>query len=126
MNQTTSKINSQYSLEYMITQAEGQYLERKGLGENDLRPTKIADELIGMLNASGGLLVFGLADDGEIQDLHSLGEEKLRGYRTLIIDFISPTPNVELEELTLNGGELLFLYHVEPEFERVFSRVDNQ
>ncbi|WP_026709340.1 ATP-binding protein [Flavobacterium frigidarium] len=108
---------------YLHTQKENQYFERKGLGEKDIKPTKIAEELIGMLNADGGVLAFGVADNGEIQDVRTLGD-KLDAYRTLVFDFIHPACNVELEEMEIEGN-LIFLYHVEQDLERIFSRKDN-
>jgi ATP-dependent DNA helicase RecG len=56
-------------LKYLQTKVENQYFERKGIGEKDISPTKIANELIGMLNADGGVLAFGVADGGAIDDL---------------------------------------------------------
>lgn len=53
-----SEINSMITLNYLETKRENQYFERKGLGEKDIKPTKIADELIGMLNADGGASSF--------------------------------------------------------------------
>ena len=88
------------------------------------KPTKIADELIGMLNADGGVLAFGVSDKGEIQDLKSLGEQ-LSHYRNLFIDFIEPHGNIKLEEIEVNGN-LIFLYHVDQDIERIFKRKDNE
>lgn len=119
-----SKINSQITVDYLQTKRENQYFERKGLGEKDIKPTKIADELIGMLNADGGVLAFGVSDNGEIQDLKSLGEQ-LSQYRNLFIDFIEPHGNVKLEEIDVNGN-LIFLYHVDQDIERIFKRKDNE
>lgn len=61
-----SSINTKITEEYLRRQIENQYFERKGLGEKDSKPTKIAEELIGMLNADGGVLVLGVSDYGEI------------------------------------------------------------
>lgn len=72
MNEPVSKLNTQITLKYLQTQTENQYFERKGLGEKDIKPSKIADEIIGMLNSDGGTLVFGVSDEGEIQDLKIL------------------------------------------------------
>jgi len=119
-----SQINSQISLDYLQKKRENQYFERKGLGEKDIKPTKIADELIGMLNADGGVLAFGVSDNGEIQDLKSLGEQ-LSHYRNLFIDFIEPHGNIKLEEIEVNGN-LVFLYHVDQDIERIFKRKDNE
>ncbi len=124
MSNSVSKINTLVTKEYLQTQVENQYFERKGLGEKDIKPVKIAEELIGMLNADGGILAFGVADDGTIEDLNELGS-KLDGYRTLIFDFIHPACNVELEEVEIDG-KLVFLFHVEQELERIFCTKDNK
>jgi ATP-dependent DNA helicase RecG len=119
-----SKFNSQVTLEFLQKKRENQYFERKGLGEKDAKPTRIADELIGMLNADGGILAFGVSDAGEIQDLNSL-EEKLSDYRNLFVDFIEPYGNIKLEEVDIEG-KLIFLYHVDQDIERIFKRKDNE
>lgn len=124
MNHPVSKINTIITLSYLENQSENQYFERKGLGEKDIKPTKIAEELIGMLNADGGTVAFGVHDDGTIQDVASLGN-KLNDYRKLVFDFIKPPCNIHLEEIEIEG-KLIFLYHVEPDLERVFSRNDNE
>tara|TARA_R110002167_G_C12675188_1_gene651038 strand:+ start:378 stop:1922 length:1545 start_codon:yes stop_codon:yes gene_type:complete len=119
-----SEINSMVTRKYLETKPENQYFERKGLGEKDTKPTKIAEELIGMLNADGGILAFGVADNGTIQDLNTFDGD-LDKYRTLIFDFIQPSPNIKFEEVIV-GDSLVFLYHVEQEIERVFCRKDNE
>lgn len=111
-------------MSYLQTQKENQYFERKGLGERDIKPTKIAEELIGMLNADGGILAFGVSDSGDVQDLNSLGE-RLDDYRKLVFEFIHPSCTIELEEIEI-GGKLIFLFHVEQDVERVFCRKDNE
>lgn len=120
-----STINTLITEDYLRTKKENQYFERKGLGEKDIKPTKIAEELIGMLNADGGVLVLGVSDTGEIQDLNTLDDKTLKSYRSLSFDFINPSCNIKLEEVLVNGN-LLFLYHVEQELERIFSRKDNE
>jgi ATP-dependent DNA helicase RecG len=119
-----SKINPLITDVYLRSQKENQYFERKGLGEKDVKPTKIAEELIGLLNADGGVLAFGVSDDGEIQDIRTL-ESKLDAYKTLVFDFINPACTIELEELEIDGN-LTFLYHAEQDVERVFCRKDNE
>jgi ATP-dependent DNA helicase RecG len=119
-----SKFNTQITLEFLQNKRENQYFERKGLGEKEVNATKIANELIGMLNADGGVLAFGVANDGTIQDLNSL-KEKLSDYRNLFVDFIEPHGNIKLEEVEVEG-KLIFLYHVEQDIERIFKRKDNE
>lgn len=121
---SVSEVNSMITKEYLQSQVENQYFERKGIGEGDIKPTKIAEELIGMLNADGGVLALGVSDGGEIEDLQKLGEN-LTKYRTLVFDFIHPACNIELEEIVIDG-KLVFLFHVDQELERIFCRKDNQ
>ncbi len=124
MRTPVSKINTIVTREYLQTQPENQYFERKGLGEKDIRPTKLAEELIGMLNADGGLLAFGVSNKGSIEDLSALGD-KLHAYRSLTFDFINPPCNIQLEEVDIDG-KIIFLYHVEQDLERIFCRKDNE
>ncbi len=125
MNTTVvSTINSLITDTYLQEQKENQYFERKGLGEKETKPTKIAEELIGMLNADGGVLAFGVADNGEIQDLKTI-QNDLDKYRTLVFDYIHPACTIELEEVEIDN-KLIFLYHVEQDVERIFCRKDNE
>jgi len=119
-----SQFNTQITLAFLQTKRENQYFERKGLGEKEANPTKIANELIGMLNADGGVLAFGVANDGTIQNLSSLGD-KLSDYRNLYVDFIEPHGNIKLEEVEIEG-KLIFLYHVDLDIEQIFKRKDNE
>ena len=123
MNKPISKFNSILTKEYLENQPENQYFERKGLGEKDIKPTKIAEELIGMLNADGGVLAFGVSDKGKIQDLNTIAD-KLSEYRKIVFDFITPPCNIELEEVYIDKN-LVFLFHVEQDIERIYCRKDN-
>ena len=124
INEPVSTINSIITKQYLEKQLENQYFERKGLGEKDMKPTKIAEELIGMLNADGGVLAFGVSDKGEIQDLNTIAD-KLNDYRKLVFDFIIPPCNIRLEEVLIEG-KLIFLFHVEQDVERIYCRKDNE
>lgn len=120
--------NPRLTEEILRSEKEGQYLERKG---RDTRASKIASELIGMLNAGGGVLVYGIANDGTVEDLNRGGgllaeRPDLDAYRKIVHDFISPPANIELEEVYLSGGELVFLFHVDQDYERLFQRRDNE
>lgn len=119
-----SKSNSIITVDYLKKQVENQYFERKGLGEELIKPGKIAEEIIGMLNADGGILVFGVSDEGEIQDLNTLGN-KLKEYRKIVFDYIEPACNVDFEEVIIEG-KLIFIFHVEQDIERIFQRKDTE
>ena len=126
MDKPISEINTLLTRHYLQTQPENQYFERKGIvpnGRDNIKPSKIADELIGMLNADGGTLVLGVSDNGEIQDLSQL--PNLDDYRKLVFNFIKPPATVRLEEVWIDG-KLIFLFHAEQDLERIFSRKDNE
>jgi len=123
-----SQIDTRLTEDVLRYEAEGQFLERKG---RDTKTSHIANELIGILNAGGGVLVYGIADDGHIEDLQhsSLSPEiphDLDPYRKIVHDLIKPPAHIELEEIYLSSGELVFLYHVESDYESVFQRADNE
>ncbi|HFC6359577.1 TPA: ATP-binding protein [Neisseria lactamica] len=120
-NAPLSQKDSLITLGYLKNQKENQYFERKG---RDTKAGKVAEELIGMLNADGGILAFGIGDAGEIQDLNELGD-KLDQYRKLVFDYITPPCRIFLEEIEVEGG-LIFLFHVEQDLERIFCRKDTE
>lgn len=63
--QVVSTINTLITKKYLQEQKENQYFERKGFGEKDIKPTKIAEELIGMCKVSLGYWwCFGIWDFG--------------------------------------------------------------
>lgn len=117
-----SEYNSIITVDYLKNQVENQYFERKGIGEELVKPGKIAEEIIGMLNADGGVLVFGVSDKGEIQDLRDLGD-KLNEYRKVVFNYIDPACNVDFEEVIVEG-KLIFLFSIEQDIERIFQRKD--
>lgn len=118
-----SQCNSRLTLEGLREDKENTYFERKGRGT---KHTKIATEIIGMLNAGGGVIVYGMTDEGTVEDLSIVPARKLNDYRRIAHDLIEPPAKVELEEIVLETGELIFLYHIEHDYERLFKRRDNE
>lgn len=118
-----SEYNSSLTLENICSDVETQFFEKKS---RDVRPSKLANELIGMLNANGGYIVLGISDQGEVEDLNQLPADKLDRFRKLVDELIHPPANIHREEITLPSGELIFIYHVEQDYERLFHRKDNE
>lgn len=125
MNMITSAIDPVATLEYLCTTDEHQYLERKGVDERGMAPGKVADELVGMLNADGGILALGISDDGIVQDLRELDAALLLRYEKIMQEFITPPACIELEKLVCEDGKLVFLYHVAQDYENLYERKDN-
>lgn len=113
------------TLEYLCYTMEHQYLERKGIEGAGVKPPKLANEIIGMLNADGGILALGISDDGIVQDLNVLPPETLLKYEKVCHDYITPPAKVVLEKLTCENGELIFLYHVAQDYENLYEREDS-
>lgn len=118
-----SQKDSKITLQYLLEGKESLYLETKC---SKTKPTKLANELIGMLNANGGVIALGITDDGQVDDLNRLSPAPLNDFRRIAHDFIAPPAHIELEELTLESGELIFLYHAEHDHERLFRWKDNE
>ncbi|MFM2197536.1 MAG: hypothetical protein RLZZ505_968 [Verrucomicrobiota bacterium] len=115
--------DSKISLRYLLETRENLYYESKCA---KTKPTKLANELIGMLNANGGVVALGITDDGKVDDLNQLSPDVLNHFRKVVHDCIAPPAKIELEEIVLNSGELIFLYHAEHDHERLFRRKDNE
>src|SRR5882672_6699768 len=124
MSTSISKIDPIASIEYLCNEPEHQYLERKGVEEKSIKPSKLADEIIGMLNADGGIIALGISDDGTLQDLQTLDPKLLNSYECVCQDFVKPPANVELEKVYGPAGELLFLYHIAQDYEAIYSRTE--
>lgn len=125
MSMIISAVDPIATLDYLCTMDEHQYLERKGIDERGITPGKVADELVGMLNADGGILVLGISDDGVVQDLNTLDPALLLRYEKIMQEFITPPACVELEKLVCEDGELVFLYHVAQDYENLYERKEN-
>ncbi len=74
MSQSLSKISSVITRTYLQTQIENQYFERKGLGDKDIKASKLADELIGTLTA------------GELAELLGIHHNTIRAYLTSFVE----------------------------------------
>lgn len=122
---TLSSVDPIATLDYLSFTKEHQYLERKGIDERGVSPSKLADEIIGMLNADGGIIALGISDDGVVQDLATLDEEKLARYEKVCHEFVQPPAKVELEKVYGVNGELIYLYHVAQDYENLYERKDN-
>lgn len=121
-----SKIDPIATVDYLCSASEYLHLERKGVTEKGLKPSKLANEIIGMLNADGGIVALGISDDGVIEDLAQCEDAVLLQYEKVCQEFITPPANVTLEKVIMPDGELVFLYHVAQDYENMYMRSDNE
>ena len=118
---TGSKINPSLTIDYLTTEHENKYFDRKSakIASKDLPPLITA-----FANAEGGTVVIGISDKMQIEGINSVGEDKIN-------DFINapslcrPMPDCECEYLDVtncNGiPDRLLLIHVKPKFPVVFG-----
>lgn len=121
MDSLISKFDSNISMELLTKTPENLYLERKSL---DKKATEIADEIVGMLNSDGGVLIYGITDDGIVQDVTTLDQKNIEKYRKLHQTFIEPAPPVRIEEIKIDGKRI-FLFHVREDNENIYARKDS-
>ena len=127
-NKTLSKFDTKITLDYILNKNESVLFERKGIFKPDwiiwFKVTKVAEEIIWMLNADGWILILGV-NSWEIQDLNKLNNIKLNDYKQVVFDYIQPPALVKIEEILIDN-KLILIYHIEPDRERIFCRKDNE
>ena len=79
-----SKIDPNVTEDYLLNSKESLYFER--------------NEIVGMLNADGGVLAVGVEDNGIIDKTKNFSSD-IDGYRKLCKEMIQPTPHVIFEEI---------------------------
>ena len=102
----------------ILYEQENLYLERKS---SKTKVSKIANEVIGMLNADGGTVIIGVSDDGIVE---GVDKKIITALPKMKFDYISPTPNIFEEEVSVDDKNILLL-HVQPDYENMFERKDN-
>ena len=111
-----SKINSRINLEYLKTEKENLYFERK---KAKISLQDLANEIASFANSNGGIIAVGICDDGKIEGFNVYGKDKLNDCQKVVTNFLKNTPTyrTELIEIKNEKGEddNLLLFHIEPE-----------
>jgi len=125
---TISEYDSKITLDYILNKKESVIFERKWIFKPDwniwLKPTKVANVIIWMLNADGGTFVLWI-NNWKIQDLNKLNNTQLNDYKQVVFDFIWPPALVKIEEINIEW-KLILIYHINENRERIFYRKDNE
>ncbi len=87
--------------EWLCTQPEGQFLERKGLTDIKSAVDKIAETLVAMANAEGGTVVFGIEDDGTVSGVPE--RYNLERIKRQVAGHIVGTLPFRTSEITIEG-----------------------
>lgn len=109
---TLSRIDPTLSIEKLKGMVEGQFFDRKS---ERLASRDFAHHLSAFANASGGLVVVGIEDDGRIT---GVSEEKENEFRKAAFDFLQIPPEYQVETVNtlLDSGEQgsVLLFHILP------------
>lgn len=109
---TISKFDPTLTIEKLVSTSENHFFDRKSAR---LAPRDLAPHLSAFANASGGLIVLGIEDDGTIS---GVSDEKENTFRKVPFEFLQILPEYEIEMVPcqLDSGETskLMLFHISP------------
>jgi len=116
-----SKIHPELTLEFILDDGESSHFERKSF---EVTTSKLSNSIIWMANAEGWVIVLWIRDN-TFEDWRLLSNIRLNDFRQIWIEFIAPPCNFQIEEVEVQWN-LIFIYHIEPDYERLFCRKDNE
>ena len=116
MNQVFSSYNPFLTLEYMQTEHENKYFDRKSA---KIKPSDLAPLISAFANAEGGTIVIGISDKTlEIEGIHQYGMDKANEFIAIPKNGCKPMPqyNEEFLDVINSKGEedQLLLLHIQP------------
>ncbi|MFD0704696.1 RNA-binding domain-containing protein [Alloscardovia venturai] len=97
-------------LEDYAHRLEGQYFDRKSCR---IKPKDVVRHVIAFANASGGILVIGIEDDGAVRGFTSDSEKEANLIENAHIVGCTPTPTVKSERVRVNDSEFIIVLHIE-------------
>ena len=111
MSDVMSKLNPMLTLDYLISEHENKYFDRKSA---QVKPSDIADLISAFANAEGGTIVIGISDKRKVlEGINAVGEDKVYSFINAPKDCCKPMPEYQeeyLEVLHLNFHLLLKNY----------------
>lgn len=116
-----SKINPMLTLQYMQTESENKYFDRKS---GQIRIAELAPHISAFANADGGTLVIGISDKKRtLEGVNSFGDKRINEFINAPKDCCRPMPRYKEEFIAItneNGKpDRLLLLHIEPNIEQV-------
>ena len=102
---------------------ENQFFDRKSAR---IKPNDAARHVVAFANASGGKLVIGIEDDGEVTGFDYEGAQNVEDYEQIHLTSCTPGPSVHVERIpvvTSSGSDdFILVIEVEPSPDRVICR----
>ena len=96
-----SKINPLLTLEYMQTESENKYFDRKS---GQIKVSDLAPHISAFANADGGTLVIGISDKKRtLEGINACGEDKINELINAPKDCCRPMPRYREEYLDITN-----------------------
>lgn len=123
-----SKVNPLLTLEYMQSEHENKYFDRKSAR---IRAKDLAPLISAFANADGGTVILGISDKSkELEGIDFAGEDKINDFLNASRDFCRPMPRCQEEFLNItnvNGKQdRLLLLHVLASSDQVIRTSDDR
>ena len=120
-NQVFSSYNPFLTLEYMQTEHENKYFDRKSA---KIKPSDLSPLVSAFANAEGGTIVIGISDKTlEIEGIHQYGMDKANEFIAIPKNGCKPMPqyNEEFLDVINSKGEKdqLLLLHIQPSVDQI-------
>lgn len=118
---TGSKISSILTLEYITTEHENKYFDRKSA---QIKPSDLAQHISAFANADGGAIVIGISDKTmKLEGINDFGENKINDFINAPKNFCIPMPKFQEEflEITNYQGkpDRLLLLHIKASADQI-------
>ena len=121
MDLIKSKVNPKLTLEYMTTEVENKYFDRKS---GKIKPSDLSNLISAFANAEGGTIVIGISDKSKkIEGLNQFGEEKINNFISSPKEYCKPMPSFEEEflEVVDHNGDInrILLIHIKASIDQI-------
>ncbi len=127
MKQIFSSYNPFLTLEYMQTEHENKYFDRKSA---KIKPSDLAPLISAFANAEGGTIAIGISDKTlEIEGIHQYGMDKVNEFIAIPKNGCKPMPQYNEEFLNVinSKGEedQLLLLHIQPCVDQIVRTIND-
>lgn len=118
----TSKINPILNLDYMTSEPENKYFDRKSA---KIKPSDLAKLISAFANAEGGTIVIGISDDKTIEGINNIGPDKINDFISAPKDYCKPMPMYEEEFLDITNindqKDRILLLHIHASVDQIIQ-----
>lgn len=127
MENVKSKYNPLLTLEYMTSENEKKYFDRKS---GQLKPSDIADLISAFANAEGGTVIIGISDKTrKLEGINKYDDQKINDFINAPKDCCKPMPNYKdefIDIININGeSDRLLLLHIEASTDQVIRTTND-